>query len=72
MGNNSFENKFIKKSGEINNFKLKFWKQQNGLDEVTIWIIIKSQIESKEIDLHSNVDNNKTYLSKITFGLRDN
>ncbi len=70
-GNSSFENKFIKKSGEINNFKLKFWKQQNGLDEVTVWIIIKSKIESKKNDLPSNVDNNKTYLSKITFSLQE-
>jgi PAS domain S-box-containing protein len=40
-GDKFYDKKFVKRTGEVNTFPVKFWRQQNGLSDGTIWLIIK-------------------------------
>lgn len=45
---------FVRKSGEVSSFQTKIWRQQNGLNELNIWILIKEVTGQEETKSKKN------------------
>jgi len=66
-----YEMNFIKKSGEIDSLQIKYWRQQNGLSDATIWLIIKNIKETEMIELSPSMNGNGNQIPKITLDLQE-
>lgn len=67
-----YDKKFVIRSGEVSTFPVKFWRQQNGLADGTIWMIIKNIKETKSNGASPGINNiDGSRLLKITLSLQE-